>query len=73
MESKTPKIVCFMCNWAFCRNEIAIPSNVSLVRVMCVGRIDPAIALEMFEKGADAVMMVGCKPPDCHFVEGNLQ
>jgi hypothetical protein len=34
--------------------------------------MDPAVVLEMFEKGADAVMLAGCKPPDCHFVEGNL-
>jgi hypothetical protein len=34
--------------------------------------MDPAMVLEMFEKGADAVMLAGCKPPDCHFVEGNL-
>jgi predicted transcriptional regulator len=27
----------------------------------------------MFEKGVDAVMLAGCKPPDCHYVEGNLQ
>jgi hypothetical protein len=34
--------------------------------------MDPAVVLEMFEKGADAVMLAGCKPPDCHFLEGNL-
>jgi hypothetical protein len=34
--------------------------------------MDPAVVLEMFEKGADAVMLAGCRPPDCHFVEGNL-
>ena len=50
-----------------------VPSNVNVVRVMCLGRIDPVTVLEAFEKGADAVMMVGCKPPDCHFIEGNVQ
>jgi coenzyme F420-reducing hydrogenase delta subunit len=50
-----------------------VPSNVNVVRVMCLGRIDPVIVLETLEKGADAIMMVGCKPPDCHFIEGNLQ
>ncbi|MEM3356211.1 MAG: hydrogenase iron-sulfur subunit [Candidatus Bathyarchaeia archaeon] len=73
MKAKEPKIVCFMCNWAFCQNAISVPTNVNVVRVMCVGRVDPVIVLETFEKGADAVMLVGCKPPDCHYVEGNIQ
>ncbi|MGQ9726834.1 MAG: hydrogenase iron-sulfur subunit [Candidatus Bathycorpusculaceae bacterium] len=73
MESDEYNIVCLMCNWAFCQDEMRIPSNVNVVRVMCIGRIDPAIVLEMFEKGVDGVMLVGCKPPDCHYVEGNLE
>jgi|YelNatPaOPRAMG01_1025707.scaffolds.fasta_scaffold01614_20 coenzyme F420-reducing hydrogenase delta subunit len=73
MESGKYKIVCFMCNWAFCQDEMRIPPDVNVVRVMCIGRLDPAIILEMFENGVDGVMMVGCKPPDCHYVDGNLQ
>jgi len=73
MGPEQPKIVCFLCNWAFCQEEIRVPSNVKVVRVMCVGRIDPVIVLETFVKGADGVMLGGCKPPDCHFVKGNLQ
>jgi coenzyme F420-reducing hydrogenase delta subunit/predicted transcriptional regulator len=40
---------------------------------MCIGRIDPVIVLETFAKGADGILVVGCHPPDCHFIEGNLQ
>lgn len=72
MRSEPPKIACFMCNWTLCEEEIRIPSNVNIVRVMCIGRIDPPIILETFKNGADGVMLVGCKPPDCHFVDGNL-
>jgi coenzyme F420-reducing hydrogenase delta subunit len=39
---------------------------------MCSGRIDPIIPLEVFMKGADGVMVLGCHPADCHYVEGNL-
>lgn len=67
------KIVCFMCNWTFCLEEMEIPENVNIVRVMCIGRLDPTIVLDVLAKGADGVLMVGCKPPDCHYVEGNLQ
>ncbi|MEM2917379.1 MAG: hydrogenase iron-sulfur subunit [Candidatus Bathyarchaeia archaeon] len=73
MEYYEPRIVCFMCNWAFCRNEMRVPLNVNVVRVMCVGRIDPVTVLETLEKGADGILLIGCKPPDCHYVEGNIQ
>lgn len=72
MEPNPPKIVCFMCNWAFCEEEMHVPYNVNIVRVMCVGRMDPTLVLETFANGADGVMLVGCKTPDCHFVDGNL-
>lgn len=72
MGSNPPKIVCFMCNWAFCEEGMHVSYNVNIVRVMCVGRVDPALVLETFANGADGVMLVGCKPPDCHFVDGNL-
>jgi coenzyme F420-reducing hydrogenase delta subunit/biotin operon repressor len=71
-SSNPPKIVCFMCNWAFCEEEMRVPYNVNIIRVMCVGRMDPALVLETFINGADGVLLVGCKPPDCHFVDGNL-
>ncbi|MEM3627808.1 MAG: hydrogenase iron-sulfur subunit [Candidatus Bathyarchaeia archaeon] len=67
------KIVCFMCNWAFCLEEMEIPKNVNIARVMCIGRLDPTIVLDVLAKGADGVLMIGCKPPDCHYIEGNLQ
>ncbi|MCS7114802.1 MAG: hydrogenase iron-sulfur subunit [Nitrososphaerota archaeon] len=72
MEHNLPKIVCFVCNWAFCEEEMRVPNNVNIVRVMCVGRIDPALILETFVNGADGAMLAGCKPPDCHFTDGNL-
>jgi len=39
---------------------------------MCSGRIDPIILLEVLMKGADGVLILGCHPGDCHYVEGNL-
>lgn len=71
-SSNPPKIVCFMCNWTFCEEEMRVPYNVNIIRVMCVGRMDPALVLETYANGAEGVLLVGCKPPDCHFVDGNL-
>lgn len=73
METTEPKIVCFICNISFCQNEVKYPANINVARVNCIGRIDPVLILEMFEKGLNAVMLAGCKPPDCHYVEGNVQ
>jgi F420-non-reducing hydrogenase iron-sulfur subunit len=75
-----PKIIGFMCNWSLPTEvDIASPSRIQgypkirIVRVMCVGRIDPVIVLETFAKGADGVLVIGCHRPDCHYIEGNLQ
>ena len=73
MTDKEPQIACLMCNFAFCNSEHSLPSNVNVARVNCIGEIDPTIVLALFGKGVDAVMLAGCQPPDCHFVEGNLQ
>jgi len=77
VSSEEPKIVCFVCNWVFSEQELAVSrmrkvANVNVVRVMCIGRIDPAMMLETLIEGIDGVLLVGCAPPDCHFVEGNI-
>jgi hypothetical protein len=35
--------------------------------------MDPTIVLDVLANGVDGVMLAGCRPPDCHFVDGNLQ
>lgn len=72
METAPLKIICFMCNWVFCEEELQVPDNFNVFRVPCIGRLDPTLILETFVSGADGVMLVGCKPADCHFVNGNL-
>jgi len=39
---------------------------------MCSGRVDPVIVLDAFIHGADGVLVMGCHPGDCHYIEGNL-
>jgi len=75
-----PKIIGFVCNWSLpAEVDIAGTSRIHgypkirIVRVMCAGRIDPAIVMEIFAKGADGVLVIGCHPPDCHYIDGNLQ
>jgi coenzyme F420-reducing hydrogenase delta subunit/predicted transcriptional regulator len=79
MSSFEPKIIGFLCNWCSYAgadlagvSRIQYPTNIRVVRVMCSGRIDPVIPLEVFMKGADGVIVLGCHPADCHYVEGNI-
>jgi len=74
-----PKIVGFLCNWCSYAgadlagvSRIQYPPNIRIIRVMCSGRVDPVIVLEMFVNGADGVIVTGCHPGDCHYISGNL-
>jgi F420-non-reducing hydrogenase iron-sulfur subunit len=44
-----------------------------VIRLMCSGRVDPQFILDAFRKGADGVLIGGCHPGDCHYVEGNYK
>lgn len=75
-----PKIIVFACNWcSYAGADMAGVSrkrysvNVRIVRVMCTGRIDPTFILKAYLDGADGVLIAGCHPGDCHYLEGNLR
>ncbi|MCX8090820.1 MAG: hydrogenase iron-sulfur subunit [Verrucomicrobiae bacterium] len=75
-----PRIVAFFCNWCtYTAADLAGVSrlkyapNVRIIRLMCSGRVDPQFVLEAFARGADAVLIGGCHPGDCHYVEGNYK
>jgi len=75
-----PKIVGFCCNWCSYRGadmagtaRMKSAPNVRIVRVMCSGRVDPVFVLKAFQQGADGVLILGCHPGDCHYVEGNYK
>jgi F420-non-reducing hydrogenase iron-sulfur subunit len=40
---------------------------------MCTARIDPTFVLKAMAEGADGVLICGCHPGDCHYVEGNYK
>jgi len=73
-----PKIVAFCCNWcSYAGADLAgttrlqYPPNIRIIRVMCSGRVDPAFVLKAFALGADGVIVAGCHPADCHYINGN--
>jgi F420-non-reducing hydrogenase iron-sulfur subunit len=73
-----PKIVAFCCNWcSYAGADLAgttrlqYPPNIRIIRVMCSGRVDPVFVLKAFALGADGVIVAGCHPADCHYINGN--
>jgi len=75
-----PVIIGFTCNWCSYRAadmagtaRIKYAPNIRLIRLMCSGRLDPTFVFKAFAGGADAVLISGCHPGDCHYVEQNYK
>jgi F420-non-reducing hydrogenase iron-sulfur subunit len=75
-----PKIVGFLCNWCSYRgadlagtSRIHFAPNVKVIRVPCSTRVEPTFVIKAFQSGADGVLILGCHPGDCHYIEGNYK
>ena len=75
-----PLIIGFCCNWcSYAGADLAgtsryeYPSNIRLIRVMCTQMIPPWMVMDALTKGADGVLITGCHPGDCHYIDGNLK
>jgi F420-non-reducing hydrogenase iron-sulfur subunit len=75
-----PRIVGFLCNWCSYTgadlagtSRIKYAPSIRIIRVMCSARIDPTFVLKALLEGADGVLLCGCHPGDCHYVEGNYK
>jgi F420-non-reducing hydrogenase iron-sulfur subunit len=80
MDNFEPKIVAFCCNWcSYAGADLAGTSriqyspNIRVIRVMCSGRVNPLFVLKALSIGADGVLVLGCHPGDCHYIEGNYK
>jgi F420-non-reducing hydrogenase iron-sulfur subunit len=75
-----PLIIGFTCNWCSYRaadmagiSREKYPPNVRLIRLMCSGRLDPTFVLKALAGGADGVLITGCHPGECHYLEQNFK
>ena len=75
-----PKIIAFLCNWcAYAGADLAgtsriqYPSNIRIIRLMCSGSLDSTYVVKALMEGADGVLIGGCHPGDCHYINGNLK
>ena len=79
-ETFEPIIIGFTCNWCSYRAadmagtaRMKYAPNVRLIRLMCSGRLDPTFVMKAFANGADGVLITGCHPGDCHYIEQNYK
>ena len=75
-----PLVIGFCCNWcSYAGADLAgvsrlqYPPNIRIIRVMCSGMVHPNLVIDALTKGADGVLICGCHPGDCHYLEGNLK
>lgn len=75
-----PLLVGFLCHWcAYRAADVAgmartsYAANLRPVQVMCSSRVDPALIIKTLCQGADGVLIVGCHPGSCHYVDGNIK
>lgn len=78
-EDFEPKILAFLCNWcSYAAADLAgssrtqYPPNIRVIRVPCSGRIDPLLIIKAFNSGVDGILVSGCHPGDCHYLDGNM-
>ena len=80
MNPFDPQIVAFCCNWcSYAGADLAgvsrlqYPATARIIRIMCTGRLEPQFILKAFELGADGVLIAGCHPGECHYIEQNYK
>jgi F420-non-reducing hydrogenase iron-sulfur subunit len=79
-ETFEPVIIGFTCNWCSYRAadlagtaRVKYAPNVRLIRMMCSGRLDPTFVMKALSGGADGVLITGCHPGECHYIEQNYK
>lgn len=80
MAEYEPTIIAFVCNWCTYTaadlagtSRLIQPANVRMIRMMCTGMVDTKYIIKALLEGADAVLISGCHPGDCHYINGNLK
>lgn len=77
-EEWQPQIVSFMCKWcAYAAADLAgfirkkYSANMKTILVPCSGRVSSLLILKALHLGFDGVLVLGCKPCDCHHKVGS--
>jgi len=80
MSEFEPTIIAFFCNWCTYTaadlagtSRLSYPPNIKIIRMMCSGMVDPKYVIKALLEGADGVIVSGCNPGDCHYINGNFK
>ncbi len=75
-----PKVLMFACNWCSYAgldlagtSRLRYPINVTVIKTMCSGRVEPTMVMKAFKEGVDGVIISMCNPGDCHYQDGNYK
>ncbi len=78
--AKPDSIVALLCKWSAYNaadkagyDRKVMPRNVSIIRVPCTGRVESQMVLEAISRGAKGVLIGGCYPDACHYIQGNFK
>jgi heterodisulfide reductase subunit A2 len=78
-ENAHEKVIVFACNWCSYAGadqagiaKIQYPPSSRIIRTMCSARISQKLVFYALGKGAGAVLVTGCHPGDCHYINANL-
>lgn len=73
-----PLIIGFLCHWcSYAAADLAgslrisYPTGLRSIRTLCAGRVNPSFVLEALRRGADGVLVAGCRLGECHYTIGN--
>ena len=76
MSSYEPKLMTFSCkfSWGYLNDEAALTKQIkNWVPIICSGKVDSSHILYAFRRGADGVLILGCRGGDCHYQDGNYE
>jgi F420-non-reducing hydrogenase iron-sulfur subunit len=75
-----PRLIGFLCRWCSYNgadlagtSRFKYPPNLVPIRTNCSGRVDATHIMKAFAEGADGVLVAGCHPGDCHYIDGNYR
>jgi len=73
--AEQPRILALVCQWSLRSdaewNKLAeLGERVRAVNLPCSGRVDAEWILAALSRGADGVLVVGCKEGECHYQRG---
>ena len=75
-----PRLIGFLCRWCSYNGadlagtaRLKYPPNMVPIKTNCSGRVEPTHIMKAFADGADGVIIAGCHPGDCHYINGNYK